>query len=183
MTAFDILKQNITALEEDHAHLSEKLLYELSELSSFVYESIRADFKSEETAELFYRYRTEFLSLTEADEGAPSAYLSSLKARKDASYSLALASFPSFCLKRSERIIPRFSHGRRLQAAHESHTFPHHLRIRFILHYRAFGKMSLCCIRTVRAPLWMRCSREKRILPCFRICLGMASFFPVYPAS
>ena len=106
MTALDTIKENLHALEKEHGVLSEKLLYEISELSGTVFEKIKHSLYSEDTAELFRRSRVADLASALAGEETPSEYLSTLKAREDDTYSLSLAAFSLFLSERFRKEKP-----------------------------------------------------------------------------
>ena len=106
MTALDTIKENLHALEKEHGMLSEKLLYEISELSDTVFEKIKHALYSEDTAELFRRSRVAALASALSTEETPREYLSALKAREDATYSLGLAAFSLFLSERFRKDEP-----------------------------------------------------------------------------
>ena len=96
MTALDTITENFHILEKEHGALSEKLLYELSELARTVFERIKNDFQSEETIELFRQSRVATLTSSLANDETPAEYFSILKARESGSYSVSLAAFSVF---------------------------------------------------------------------------------------
>ena len=80
MTPIDTIKENLSSLALDDMHLSEKRLYELSELSRFLYEEFRGISNTEEAESVFYRRSGEelFLDLLH-DEGIPDEYAALLR--------------------------------------------------------------------------------------------------------
>lgn len=106
MTALDTIKENLHALEKEHGVISEKLLYEISELSDTVFEKIKHSLYSEDTAELFRRSRVATLSSALSTEGTPREYLFALKAREDDAYSISLAAFSLFLSERFRKEEP-----------------------------------------------------------------------------
>ena len=55
MTPLDTVKKNLADLEGESALLTEKILFELSELSAIVYEKIKSDLQEEEVETFFHR--------------------------------------------------------------------------------------------------------------------------------
>ena len=106
MTALDTIKENLHALEKEHGVISEKFLYEISELSGTVFDKIKHSLYSEDTAELFRRSRVATLASALASEQTPKEYLSALKAREDDTYSLSLAAFSLFLSERFRKEKP-----------------------------------------------------------------------------
>lgn len=102
MTPFDIIKENLSLLTEEESGVSEKKLYELSELSRVVYERIQHDLRSEESESLFHYGATEAFSFTGYDpEALPSEYVVLLKEKRRLS---SLSEICAFSVFLSERI-------------------------------------------------------------------------------
>lgn len=100
MTPLDVLRENLAALEEEQGRLSEKLLYEISELASEVCEIIKDDPYGEETAALFRQGRAFFPSAPLQKKETPKAYLFALCESGEASYSTCLVAFSVFLSER-----------------------------------------------------------------------------------
>ncbi len=100
MTPLDVLRENLAALLEEQGRLSEKLLYELSELANEICERVKDDLYGDETAALFRQSRALFPSAPQKSDKTPKAYLSVLCARGENSYSTSLAAFSVFLSER-----------------------------------------------------------------------------------
>lgn len=117
MNPIDTVRKNLAALAEEGARITEKRLYELSELSRVVYEKIKDDLGGEENESLFHRGNTDALLFDALDgEEIPTEYLPLLGKMQALSASLEIASFSLFLAEEIRSHDALFSPWR------ESHT-------------------------------------------------------------
>lgn len=97
----DTVKENLRSLSREDERITEKKLYELSELSELLYERVREALEGEEADSLLHRGNTEdfFCELTE-NEDLPPEYVAFLKDRKHRSFSAEVAAFSFFLSER-----------------------------------------------------------------------------------
>ena len=102
MTPIDTVKENLFALSAEEMLITEKKLYELSELSELLYLQIKDDLHSDETEALLQRGNAEgFLAEIPNNDACPAEYALFLKDRKRLSFSAEAAALSFFL---SERI-------------------------------------------------------------------------------
>lgn len=108
MTDFTIIKENLASLKREAALLSEKRLYELSELSAAVYRNLAEKWKGEEWEEAFFGLRVpELLALFPRDPETPTEYLPFLQGEREADLSAELCAFSLFLSERIEADVSR----------------------------------------------------------------------------
>ena len=101
MTPLDTVKKNLSLLSAQEAHVSEKKLYELSELSRIFYEQVKDDLAGEEVVTLFHRCLTDGFLFEEAEEiGIPKEYASLLREKRRLYASAEVAAFALFLSER-----------------------------------------------------------------------------------
>lgn len=102
MMPLDTVRQNLSALAEAEARISEKKLYELSELSFLFYERVKDDLHGEEDASLFHRSIMDCFLFEELEKkDIPAEYVSPLKEKLHLCTATEIAAFALFL---SERI-------------------------------------------------------------------------------
>ena len=110
MTALETVKKNLSLLHGETARLSEKTLYELSELSDVVYQRIGHRLHGEEAEMLLHRGWTEQFLFEDLSEGVPDAYLPLLTQKGTLDRALDLCAFSLFLAARirdgGERRLP-----------------------------------------------------------------------------
>ena len=101
MTPLDTVKKNLADLEGESALLTEKILFELSELSAIVYEKIKSDLQEEEVETFFHSSKAEaFLFSALEDPDTPKEYFPLLREKRLLSFSAQLAAFSVFLAER-----------------------------------------------------------------------------------
>lgn len=97
MTAQDTVKKNLFDLEGERLLLSEKMLYELSELASVVYERMEGSLQGEGGEAFFHGSKAEsFLFDVVGSDDTPNEYFPLLREERLLSYSSAIAAFSVF---------------------------------------------------------------------------------------
>lgn len=103
MTPIDIVKENLFALSADEMLITEKKLYELSELSELLYLKIKDDLYGDEIESLLHRGNAEgFLAESSNDGACPAEYALFLKDRKRLSFSAEIAALSVFLSERMQ---------------------------------------------------------------------------------
>ena len=100
MTPFDTVKRNLSRLRKDTAHISEKTLYELSELSGIVYRKIGNRLHGEEAEMILRRGSTEVFFSEKLHEDVPKEYLRLLSAEDTLASSARVCAFSFFLAQR-----------------------------------------------------------------------------------
>lgn len=103
MTPLETVKSNLSALIKKSGRLSEKQLYECSELVSVLYGALGAELFGDETAELLRQSRDAFRDIPLSDVGTPPEYLPLLKQKDAAEESFGLAALSVFFAERVRR--------------------------------------------------------------------------------
>ena len=107
MTPLDTVKKNLAALEGESAVLSEKILYELSELSAIVYEKIEGDLQGDEAESLFHSSKAEdFLFSALEHPDTPQEYFPLLREKRLLSFASQLAAFSVFLAEKFGDALP-----------------------------------------------------------------------------
>lgn len=102
MTPIDIIKENLSLLAKDEVRVTEKKLYELSELSGVVYARIKDDLRTEEAEAQLHRAITESFLLEDLSvEETPTEYVAVLKEKHRL---CSLSELCAFSLFLSDRI-------------------------------------------------------------------------------
>ncbi len=101
MTAFEIIKENLSSLKAKSDLLSEKRLYELSELADVIHTQLSEEFREGEWEESFFRLRVpELLWCDVLHLETPSEYLPFLKKDSERDLSTDLCAFSVFLAER-----------------------------------------------------------------------------------
>lgn len=110
MTPLDTVRENLSRLKKDAAHISEKTLYELSELSEIVYRKIGGRLYGEEAEMLLHRGSAEPFLFKTINECAPREYQRLLCEAETLAFSSHVCAFSQFLAEKirkgSERSIP-----------------------------------------------------------------------------
>ena len=102
MKPFDVIRENLSVLAAEEARVTEKTLYELSELSSLLYERVKDDLFTEDAEALLHRGTLqEFLLDISVNATLPSGYAMLLKDKHSLSALSEVCAFAHFL---SERI-------------------------------------------------------------------------------
>ncbi len=103
MTPLDTVKENLSHLHKEMAQISEKTLYELSELASLFYRRIGDRLHEEEAEMLLHRGSTEQFLFKSLEEGMPKEYLGLLSLEESAFFASRICAFATFLAERMRK--------------------------------------------------------------------------------